>query len=164
MSDSLFHSFDISEDFTSNSYISLKRHAYRYTLLATGDEYFVLVAWIRYLCVAGMDLCIFANIKCLCKVMWENFLAQSKYAEFSIGMNSCTAQPGYWQNHVSYILSINAPLLLCDDSSVATIVLDAKYVISPFNSSFDFFMILCWFYPIHIGKCNIYCKKSMQNI
>ena len=60
-----------------------------------------------------------------------------------------TAEPGYWENHASYILAINASLLFGEEPSAAIIVFDAMYAISALNSSLVKLIHLCWFYCIH---------------
>ena len=86
-------------------YISVCIHVN--TLLATGEEYFVWGACIRYCFVAGIISCVLGSIKYSCCVIRGHFLVESKYAEFGIVFNSCTGEPGYWLNHVNYILAIN---------------------------------------------------------
>ena len=65
-----------------------------------------------------------------------------------IVINSCTAEPRYWQNHVNYIFAINALLLLCKEPSATTLVFDVKCPISPLRSALYFFIILCCIYGI----------------
>ena len=55
-------------------------------------------------------------------------LVYSKYAGFIV-INPCTAEPGYRQNHVNFILALNASLLLCVEPCSVTIVFDVKYAI-----------------------------------
>ena len=88
-----------------------------------------------------------------------DFLVQSKYAEYGILSNPYTADPGYWQNHVDYIVNIKAYFLFCEKLSATTILFDIKYFTSPLNSSNVLPIILCWFYRIHFEMWNIYSPK-----
>ena len=80
--------------------------------------------------MAGIILYVPGNFQCLCGLIQGHFLVQSKYAEFGM-IKSCTAERGYWQNHVNYILAINVSLHICKEPSAATIVFGVKYAISP---------------------------------
>ena len=87
------------------------------------------------------------------------FLVWYKYAEYGIAINPCSTEPRYWQNHVDYILALNASLLLCKEPSAVTILFDVKYSISALNYSNFLTIILCWFYYVHIEMRNIHCQK-----
>ena len=41
---------------------------------------------------------------------------------------SYTAKPGYRQNHVNYILAINASLFLSEEPSAATTIFDKNFI------------------------------------
>ena len=53
------------------------------------------------------------------------------------------AEPREGQNHVDYMLTINASLLLHEEPSAATISSDVNYYISPLNSGIVHSIILC---------------------
>ena len=74
-------------------------------------------------------------------------------------VDSCTAKPGYWQNHVKYILVINASSVLGERPSAATIEFNVRYHISPLNSNHVLCIISCQCYCIHFEMCNIFCWK-----
>ena len=114
--------------------VTLRERQFVGTLLATGEEYFVLVVWIRYYRVACKILCVLGTIKCVCRAIPGNFLISTKEAEFDIVINSCITEPWYWQNHINYILTVNSSLLICQESSTTAILFDVKYAISPLNS------------------------------
>ena len=54
-------------------------------------------------------------------IFWSNPNMQ----KYDVVINLCTAESGYWQNYIDYILTINASLLLCEESSAATVLYDA---------------------------------------
>ena len=74
-------------------------------------------------------------------------------------IDPCTTEPGYWQNHVVYILTISASLLLCVKPSAATILSDVKYSVPHLDSRNILPTILCWFYCIHFAMWQIYCQQ-----
>ena len=86
-------------------------------------------------------------------------------------MNSCTAESGYWHDHLNYILAMNTSLLLYEEPSGTTIVLDIKYVISPLNSSLVVLMIYVYFTvytfklatSIFKNQCRQYDSKKIVN-
>ena len=100
------------------------------------------------------------NSKYVCKVLPGKLLLWSKYAEFDIlVINSCTMEHVNWQNHVNYILAINAVLVLCDEPPSATIVFDVKCSISVLSFNLVLLKNFCWFYHIHFETCKIYHRK-----
>ena len=60
---------------------------------------------------------VFLKYQVLFKVLLGKFMVESKYAEFGIVIYSWSAEPRNWQNHVNYILAINASLPRCYVSS-----------------------------------------------
>ena len=110
--------------------------------------------------VAGIIQCALWNIQCLCRVIRFHFLVWYKYADFGIVIKSCTAEPGYWQNHVNYILVINASFFLCEGPSRATLIFEVKCAISPFNFGLVLVILLCC---IYFETCNINCWKINAN-
>ena len=101
----------------------------------------------------------------LCLGIQRNLLVSFKYAAYGTVINICTAKRRYWQNHIDYILAINAPSLLCEEPSAATVVFGLQYTISPLNSSWVLPIILCWFHCIHFEMWNIYYWKiNAENI
>ena len=82
-----------------------------------------------------------------------------RYAVYGIVINPSTAEPGYWQNHVDYILTKYASLLLCQEPSAATILSHVNYSGYPFSSNDVHPTILCWFYYIHSEVRHLLSKK-----
>ena len=39
----------------------------------------------------------------------------AEYADFDFVINSCTAEPAFWQIHVNYILAISASLIFYEE-------------------------------------------------
>ena len=105
-----------------------------FTLLNTGEEYFVWGAYIRYYCVAGKILCVLGNFGRLRRVIWRNFAGRIQI--YSI--RHCDA--------VNCILDINASLLICNGPSAITIVFDVKYTVYPVNPDLFLLMMLRCFY------------------
>ena len=90
-----------------------------------------------------------------------NFLVQSKYAGYGIVINPCTTDRRYWQNHVDYILTINASLPL-QKPSEATILSDMKYSISALNSGNGLPIIYIDFTVYTLKYETFIVEKSMQ--
>ena len=70
------------------------------------------------------------------------------------------AKSRYWQNHVDYILAINASLILCEEPSTATIVSHVKFSRPPLKSRNVLPIFYVDFtYCAHFEMWNIYCRK-----
>ena len=78
---------------------------------------------------------------------------------YGIVINPCSTEPGYWQNHVDFILALNASLLLCEKPSTATKLFDVKYSVSPLNFRNVLSTIFCWLYSVHFEMSIICCRK-----
>ena len=93
------------------------------------------------------------------------------YAEFGIAISSCVAESGSWQNHLNYILAINASLLLCEKPFEATIVFDVKCNTSLLNyiqpGSFDnvmFILLYTLWNGQHLLSTNLWRQYSSNKI
>ena len=122
------------------------------TLPATGKNiWFWGLRLCTFVWLVELFVC-FGNIQWLYIIIRGKFLIQSKYAEFDIVIKSCTAERGYWQYPVDYILTETTSVFLCMRPSAATIVFDAKYDISPSNSGLVLFIIYVAF-TVYTLKC-----------
>ena len=137
-----------------NNWPIIVRSVSAYTLQAAGAGYFVIRAYIRYFFVA-----------CIIFVFWEMlsvFVGRSIY-----WFNPKIRHRDYilhyhtpiLTNHANYILTTNASLVLCEGPPAATMVFQAKYTISPSNSSTIQLKIMCWIYLMFFEMCNMYCGK-----
>ena len=76
----------VSVSFSISFYIYIYRHIYCWPWMRN------ILFWVHnYFCVVVILLGVVWNIYSCCRVIQSNYLVQSKYAEFSIGINFSTA-------------------------------------------------------------------------
>ena len=81
---------------------------FKYALAVTDAGDFLLWAWIRHFCVAGIVLFVLWNVKCSCMVIQENFLVWFSYTDLHIFINLFTANPRYIETCVENVLGRSA--------------------------------------------------------